>query len=224
MCAMCYRYCLFDFDGVIADTEGSNNYYLDKTLKKFGINMTSEDKAMLIGRNNRKHIEEMFKKAGICYNREEFLKERKKTGNSYQDGKICPYPGVEDLLKELRASGIKTALVTSTSAYLILSALNTIGITDLFNVIVCGDMVEESKPDPTIYLKAMEYLHAEPRECVVIEDSPTGIMAGKRAGAYVIGLKASKIDQDTSGSDAIVYSYEELGRLLSDSDKKDHWR
>lgn len=209
-----YKYFLFDFDGVIADTEGSNNQYLAKTMKAFGIDMTEEDKTMLIGRNNRKHIEYMFERSKISYDREKFLEARKLAGNSYQDGNIRPYPGVKEFIIGLRSKGIRTALVTSTSAYLILSALNTMGMTTLFDVIICGDMVDESKPEPKIYLKAMDYLGADPRECIVIEDSPIGITAGKRAGARVIGLKLSEIDQDTSEADVIVYSYDELSKTF----------
>ena len=68
-------------------------------------------------------------------------------------------------------------------------------------MVICGDMVSRRKPDPEPYREAMGRLGAAPEECIVIEDSPVGIQAGKAAGAAVIGFRGSGIHQDTSQAD-----------------------
>ena len=81
-------------------------------------------------------------------------------------------------------------------------------MTDLFDVIVCGDMCAERKPDPECYLKAMGLLGAVPQECLVFEDSSVGIHAAKQA------FTGSGNGQDVSEADYVVSSYEESKRVL----------
>jgi len=83
------------------------------------------------------------------------------------------------------------------------------------DAIVCGDMVEKTKPSPEGYLKAARYLQVEPGDCVIIEDSPIGIQAAKNAGITVIGYKGSEHTQDTSLADVQVASYDELLEWVS---------
>ena len=87
-------------------------------------------------------------------------------------------------------------------------------MTDLFDVIVCGDMCAERKPDPEWYLKEMGLLGAVPQECHVFEDSSVGIHAAKQAGIEVAAFTGSGNGQDVSEADYVVSSYEESKRVL----------
>ena len=122
-------------------------------------------------------------------------------------------PGLLPFLWRLRAAGIRTALVTSTSSRLILAALNRMGMSALFDAILCGDMVEKRKPSPEGYQKAMALLGAAPERSIVIEDSPVGIRAGKAAGAVVAACRCGRLRQDTSQADFEFESFEECMRL-----------
>lgn len=90
-------------------------------------------------------------------------------------------PGAQQLLREVRAAGLPTALVTSTHRNLTSAALETIGRGN-FDVIVCGDDVANTKPHPEPYLTALAGLHADPVRSVAIEDSPAGSTSAAAAG------------------------------------------
>jgi HAD superfamily hydrolase (TIGR01509 family) len=95
-------------------------------------------------------------------------------------------PGAASALAAVRASGVPTALVTSTERGLTEIALDTIG-RSMFDVTVCGDEVDGlNKPLPEPYLKAARLLGVEPAACVAIEDSPTGTAAAVAAGCTVL--------------------------------------
>lgn len=208
------RCVLFDFDGVIADTEESNVKYLGKALAVFGVVITPEEQAQLVGMNDPRILEKMLRRARPPVTLKQLLEERQRQGNTYEDDPdLAPTPGVIEFLHRLRAAGKGIALVSSTSARLILAALNRLGLTGFFDVIICGDMVSEKKPSPECYRKAMALLRARPEECVIVEDSPVGIRAGKAAGAVVAACRCGRLRQDTSQADFEFESFEECMRL-----------
>ncbi|MGI5215194.1 HAD family hydrolase [Plantactinospora sp. CA-290183] len=96
-------------------------------------------------------------------------------------------PGALGLLRAVRAAGIPTALVTSTNRVLVEVALETLG-RDSFDVVVCGDEVTATKPDPAPYLTAARLLDVPINRCVAIEDSPTGVASALASGAAVLGV------------------------------------
>ncbi len=207
---------LFDFDGVIADTESSNARYLGKALAVFGVAVTPEDERRMVGVNDREILEELLQREGYAVIRaysgtvERLLEERRRQGNTYEnEPSLSPMPGLLPFLWRLRAAGIRTALVTSTSSRLILAALNRMGMSALFDAILCGDMVEKRKPSPEGYQKAMALLGAAPERSIVIEDSPVGIRAGKSAGALVAAYKCGSFSQNTSQADFEIWDYED---------------
>lgn len=195
------RFVLFDFDGVIADTEQSNAAYLQRALSHYGVSLTDAERKSLLGINDPLRLEQFLRRAECAVTLDAFRAYRKTLGNTYENGKLELMPGILPVLKELRQRGIGTALVSSTSSYLIEAALCRLGLTSYFDVVICGDRVQNRKPDPEPYRNAMQLLNACPQECLVIEDSPVGIRAGKAAGAWVVGFRGSEIRQDTSQAD-----------------------
>ena len=192
------RCVLFDFDGVVADTEPSNNRYLEQALAVFGLKLNDEQRLALIGVNGLDFIRPLLASAEPPVSDEAYLAVRQKQGNTYENSPdLKAQPGLRDFLGLLRGAGIKTGLVSSTSSRLILAALNRLGLADQFDAILCGDMVRRKKPDPEGYRRAMELLQVPPECCVVIEDSPVGIRAGLGAGAWVVGYEGASVPQDT---------------------------
>ena len=192
------RCVLFDFDGVVADTEPSNNRYLEQALAVFGLKLNDEQRLALIGVNGLDFIRPLLASAEPPVSDEAYLAVRQKQGNTYENSPdLKAQPGLRDFLGLLHSAGIKTGLVSSTSSRLILAALNRLALADQFDAILCGDMVRRKKPDPEGYRRAMELLQVPPECCVVIEDSPVGIRAGLGAGAWVVGYEGASVPQDT---------------------------
>lgn len=97
-------------------------------------------------------------------------------------------PGAEELLKLLKANGIKLALASGSSKESIDHHLNAVGATDFFDAIVPGTAVQNGKPAPDIFLLAAHKLGVAPKDCYVLEDSSNGIVAGYNAGMKCIGI------------------------------------
>ncbi|OPJ62739.1 HAD family hydrolase [Clostridium oryzae] len=208
------KYVLFDFDGVIVNTEESNAQYFEQALACYGIYLTEEDRNNLIGTSDRSILVRLLSRASNQVTLEEFTNKRRQIGNTYENSYIEPMPGLVSLIKDFRRKGIKTGIVTSTSTRLIIIALNRMNMMSLFDVIICGDMCTKSKPDPQGYLKAMNILDAKPEECIVIEDSSVGIRAAKSAGAFVVAYCGSGIKQDISEADISVDSFLECNERI----------
>ncbi|SBT42042.1 haloacid dehalogenase superfamily, subfamily IA, variant 3 with third motif having DD or ED [Micromonospora auratinigra] len=98
-------------------------------------------------------------------------------------------PGALALLRAVRAAGVPTALVTSSTRPLVEVALDTLG-RDSFDAVVCGDEVVAAKPHPEPYLTAARLLGVPIARCVAIEDSPTGVASALAAGAAVLAVPA----------------------------------
>lgn len=96
-------------------------------------------------------------------------------------------PGARELLAEVRAAGIPTALVTATQRRLVDVAVQTAG-RENFDVLVCGDEVVRTKPHPEPYETAARLLGVDIATCVAIEDSPTGVASALAAGAAVLAV------------------------------------
>ena len=105
---------------------------------------------------------------------------RKKEGN----GTLCPQ--CRELLEYLKNANAKLAVASSSPRWEVEKHLNDAGIIDCFSAIICGDMVEKSKPAPDIYIKACEMLNENPEECIALEDSKNGLLSAYRAGCKPI--------------------------------------
>lgn len=208
------RFVLFDFDGVIANTEESNARYFEKALASFGIYLSEEDKHKLIGTKDSENVIRLLSRAPKKVTLEEFQLKRKEVGNTYENGDISPMPGLISLIENLRKKGLKIGIVSSTSTRLIIIALNRMKMMNLFDIIVCGDMCTKGKPDPEGYKKAMSLLNANPEECIVLEDSEVGIHAAKLARTQVIAYRGSGISQNVQEADFAIDSYKEYRKIL----------
>ena len=141
------RCVLFDFDGVIADTEGRNADYLAAALAHFGVRLTEADRSALVGINDSSLLEALLKRAEMPVTLEQLQTERARRGNYYENGAdLHPQPGLREFLSALRAQGIRTGVVSSTRSQLILTALDRLHLVSQFDVVICGDMVTRRKP------------------------------------------------------------------------------
>ena len=95
-------------------------------------------------------------------------------------------PGVHELFAYLKEQNYRIGLASSTQQQAVYRQMKAAGIFDDFDVIVCGDMVTKSKPNPDIYLKACELMKVDPKECYAVEDSYNGIRAAHAAGMKAI--------------------------------------
>ncbi|WP_378731241.1 HAD family hydrolase [Nocardia brasiliensis] len=179
---------LWDMDGTLLDSEKLWDVAVRELAREHGHEMTDELRHALIGASGPDALRLIFTGLGIESTPAalgaagDFL-ERRVT--ELMTGPIPWRPGAKDALALVRAAGLASALVTNTKRSLTEFGLDTLG-RDFFDVSVCGDEVARGKPAPDVYQRAAELLGVEPRDCVAVEDSPTGTRAAWAAGCAVI--------------------------------------
>lgn len=210
------KYMIFDMDGVLLDSETGAFEMYRESLQLIGIDVTLETLLHdYVGMTSPAIAKEILEKYGSKKTVEEFLAFHRSRGSYYEiSDEVKPMEGLLDFLDMLKGNGVRMAMVSSTSSRNVLTALNRMKILSYFDAVVCGDVLNNSKPNPEGYLKAVEYLEAKKEECVIVEDSAIGIQAGKNAGIYVVGYKGAAHIQDTSEADMEVFSYSELKKNL----------
>ncbi|WP_255508369.1 HAD family phosphatase [Nocardia sp. CS682] len=179
---------LWDMDGTLLDSEKLWDVAVRELAREHGHEMTDELRHALIGASGADALRMIFEGLGVPLTAEalqaagEFLEWRV---TELMTGPIPWRPGAEDALAMVREAGLASALVTNTQRSLTEFGLNTLG-RDFFDVSVCGDEVALGKPEPDVYLRAAQLLGVDPRDCVAVEDSPTGTRAAQAAGCAVI--------------------------------------
>ena len=192
---------LWDMDGTLVDTEG---YWMDAEtalVESFGGTWTHEQALTLVG-SGLDRSGESLQDAGvrmavpdIVAHLTRVVSERLATdGNPFR-------PGAVDLLRALRARGVRTALVTMSLRDMALTVAGQMGF-DAFDLVVAGDDVTRPKPFPDPYLQACTTLGVDPADAVAIEDSPTGVRAAASAGVTTIGVPLM-VPLDGAGADVL---------------------
>ena len=174
---------VFDMDGVLFDTEKLCMDSWVAVAKEQGISDMEDVFPRCIGLNGNDTRALVMEYYGESFPYDEY---RKLTSQWFwkeiEENGLPMKPGVKELLDFLVDNECKIGLASSTRYESVVHHLTQAGIRDYFSVIVTGDMVEHSKPQPDIYLRACEELGTSPADAYAIEDSPNGIRAAYRAG------------------------------------------
>ena len=123
-------------------------------------------------------------------------------------------PGVLEFLKYCKENGIRTGIGTSNGSEIVDAVLTSLKVKEYFDAVVTACEVAHGKPEPDIYLEVAKRLGVQPENCLVFEDIPAGIMAGKAAGMPVIAMEddfsADLMDEKRALADAVISDYREL--------------
>lgn len=174
---------LFDFDGVVADTEPLYSVFWGRMAEKYRLGIpdfTSRVKGLTMDA-----IFGKFFPGASAGERQEIIRE---CMAFEQEMDIREVPGAVGFIHLLKQRDYKVGLVTSSPASKMQFALRQLQLDHVFDTMVTADRIERGKPDPMCYCLAAADLAVTPGECVVFEDSFSGIEAGKSAGMKVIGL------------------------------------
>ena len=176
-----YDAVVFDMDGVIFDSETKVVECWKAIADKYKIPDIEATCLSCMGLNQTVAKERFLEKYGQDFPYVEYKKEMSDLFHSrYNNGRLPMKPGVVELLTYLKENGKKIALASSTRRAVVESELRDAGILKYFDAVICGDMVEKSKPEPDIFLKACEELGVKPEDAYAIEDSYNGIRAAAK--------------------------------------------
>lgn len=205
-------------DGVVIDSEKLHLRALSLTLEKNGITYPEEILPSFAGKSDRfffEYVRDHFAVDGRV-DIDEFLSEKDELFNSLIP-RIELVDGFEHVIRQVKALGIKTALVTSSSWGTVDRVDELLDIKRWFDTIIAEEDTMKHKPHPAPYLLALERLNAKKDSTIIIEDSTVGIAAGKAAGCVVFGLTTS-FDKQTlleAGANYAFDTYEEVAFAFS---------
>lgn len=220
---MAIRGLLFDFDGLLIDTETPSRLAYEELYREHGHELPLEQWATLVGTigadfNPDAHLEELVGRPLDHV----ALAERRRA----REFELCDIedfrPGIEDYLADAEALGLTTAIVSSSTTEWIHRHLDRLDRRNSFDTIVAanGD-VARAKPQPDLYREALEVLGLKPSEAIAFEDSLNGIRAAKGAGIFVVAVpnpitETFALDE----ADLLLGSLEELSldELISRAD------
>ena len=209
-----YKAIIFDMDGVILDTEKLLMKCWKEAGKEFNICIENKHLSKMRGGtiNVIKAIfEEMFG-TDIDFHKIRQRREHIKDEYILKDG-IPVKEGIEEFLKYIKNNNLKIALATSTITDIATKYLKEVDLYKYFDVVVCGDMIENGKPSPDIYLQACKKLGVEPKDALVFEDSRNGIWAGYSAGCDVV-MVIDIDDKYEDTEDKIVYKINDYKQAI----------
>ena len=202
---------LFDFDGVVVQSERLHMDSFMELLGPFGVKVSEERwYREFAGTGSRSIIERLAREHGIKADIGELVEKRKKL---YEDrvrkGELRETLGVKGFLKTIRRKGIKTAIVSGSHSSNVGLAISMLGLEGLFDLVVSGDDITSRKPDPGPFLHAAEKLGIRPEDCLVIEDSYAGCESARRAGMRLVVVR-SPASKGLYGYDAIIDDFSEF--------------
>lgn len=210
---------IFDCDGVLVDSEFVASQVSLRMIEPYGVRMTLQDYARLFAGKVEEDIIGVIKKEYNIDLPKDYVPKLKLAIEKALDNELQPIPGVKETLSNIQK---KMGVASNSRLVRVIHSLKIAGISNIFEKnLFAAEMVARPKPYPDLYLLAAEKLNASPNECLVIEDSETGVTAATAAGMQVIGfLGGSHIYEGhgqklmKAGAFTNVHNMEELDALL----------
>jgi HAD superfamily hydrolase (TIGR01509 family) len=178
---------IFDFDGLILDTEISALQSWQEIYQGYNCDLSLEQWSLCIGGGAGLFDphENLERQLGKAVDRQELDKRRRKRHLEMLGNKVA-LPGVTDYIRDARAMGLALAIASSSPLDWVSGHLARLGLLEQFDCLCCGDQVSRKKPDPELYLLALETLGVHAEQALALEDSPNGTRAAQRAGIFCI--------------------------------------
>lgn len=191
---------LLDFNGVVIDDESIQHDIYRELMQAEGIEVTDETYYSRLGMDDKRFVASVLDEAGKPSGIDEVLRFTTAKTQKWRErvsSELPMFPGMENFIRKM-ANEFAVGLVSMSKREEIDFVLEKAGLTECFSVIVSAEEVSNCKPDPECYRKGFEqidlvrisqgHLPMTHSECVVIEDSPAGVMAGKNADLLVLGV------------------------------------
>jgi beta-phosphoglucomutase family hydrolase len=203
---------IWDMDGVLVDSASFHFAAWQEVFSKRGVKFTEEDFIGFFGSRNDFIVRNVL---GQNIPEEDIKKITQEKELEFRDkikGKVKLLPGVSTLLDMMRGN-LKMALVSSAPKENIDLVTRELNMEEYFDYVVSGHEVMESKPSPEVYSLAAQKLETNPKNCLVIEDSPLGVKAAKAAGMKCLAVNHSHPQQDMIEANAVVNTLEDMDLL-----------
>ena len=182
---------LFDHDGTLVDSAVTHFELWKTVLEKHNVELAEQGyKDFHSGTPTPRNAEILVEKYALTITPQTLAEEKEKLTHEFFTNNTFPLmPDSIDTIQHFHKMGLKLGVVTGAGRFGVESTLQGHQLTEYFDVITTGEDVIKSKPDPAVYLLAMERLGVEPDECVAIEDTENGIRSAIAAGMVCCAVK-----------------------------------
>jgi HAD superfamily hydrolase (TIGR01509 family) len=201
---------VFDMDGVIVDSNPYHEIALRQFAEQHGYNLSEDDlRSRIFGRTNKDWIPMLF---GTSDPSEigRYAVEKEALFRELYAPHIRPVDGLIEFLDKLKAQRMPCAIATSAPRANVDLTLEKTGTKAYFDIILDESFVTRGKPDPEIYLKTAEALKLPPSQCIVFEDSISGIRAATTAGCRVVGITTTHTKEEFPPVDQVIDDFKGL--------------
>ncbi|MFO8035061.1 MAG: HAD family phosphatase [Anaerolineales bacterium] len=180
---------IFDFDGLIIDSETPAFHAWQRLYEEYELTLMKEDWVDVIGwsSKDRDPMHDLARLAGDGFEEAEARKKLSKWEKEFL-AKEEVLPGVRELITAAENAQLKLGIASSSSRQWVKGHLERLGLYEHFEVIISSDDVDHAKPDPEIFHLAVDALGVNPDQVIVLEDSPAGVLAAKRANLFCIAV------------------------------------
>ncbi len=200
-------------DGVLVNSEPLHHQVCKVQFKNLNIEVSDEMFATFTGNSNKMIYQKLKNHFDLQSDIEELIVEKNRLfiDAFNNDATHNLIEGVKGLIIELYEKGMQLIVASSSEMEIIEAIFERFDLNPYFSYRVSGTDFPESKPNPAIFLKAVELSGHEKSECIIIEDSTNGIKAANAAEVYCIAYKAADVhSQNQSLADEIIYDYKQL--------------
>lgn len=182
---------IFDMDGVILDSTPMHRESWVAFNRRYGLETTEEMQQRNYGKHNDDIVRDFFGEGLSVGEVAAHGRAKEQLYREMVSGRTDEMliPGLRDFLERHR--GLPMAVGSNASPENVAFVLEETGLRPYFRAVVDGDQVPNPKPHPDVYLRAAELLHVEPANCIVFEDSPSGVAAAMAAGMRVVALRTT---------------------------------
>ena len=210
------RAVIFDFDGLMIESESLAYQVWCEVLGKYGKNLTKEINHKLIGREPVESVDYLIETLNVPLAREDLLETYWSERTERVCGDAFPAPGLIDLMQFLTDRGLVLGVASNSPSRYVLEVLESIGLSKYFGCVRCREDVVQGKPSPDVYLAAAACLDVDHKRCLALEDSPIGLQAALNAGMRCLVVPNEDLEEeDFSGAEGRFSSLSEVLAALS---------
>lgn len=204
------RAIIFDFDGVLVNTEYTTFCFYKEILPSYGFYLKEKDFKYKIGRKSIDFFKDVMKDKFNSQLADKLIDMKRKAFHKNVKRYLKPVPGGFEFLKKTKEKGFMTALASQNEKILIEKAVDAFSIRKYFNTILSIQDISHKKPHPELYIKAADRLGISPSEGIVFEDTIEGIMAAKRGNFKVVCITTSFSRKDLCKADLVIDSFADI--------------
>jgi HAD superfamily hydrolase (TIGR01509 family) len=209
---------IFDMDGLMVDSERLYQQAQQEITRQFNKTLPEKVRLKMMGRKPLESMKIFVEALDIPTDAVKVLEMRNDIMREKYKTDLVPLPGLNHIIDAFYGK-LKMAIATGAQEEFLDIVVDQLEIRNKFDVLQTSDEIEQGKPHPEIYLKTCKKLGLKPGECIVLEDSLNGVLAGKKAGCYVIAVpseytKQENFDRANFTADDLLCAVAHINKLL----------